>query len=250
MYYLIYFFQNIWNYIFQLIFKKQSKAIENTNSLIDLSKKYFEKQKYSFIDLLKTKQPYNENIDSIFYNKEKYKKIFQEENNEIEQKWKTRILFENTPRGNIILHYNPYKLAFSYYCDQNVSYEILNAIAMKYVKLYRCIDFFMDEIVLCDHYTSPLIQIHMKEEAKEKKNNIPDVKNGPFIKTRPKPNKTSENTSAPKKQLLNRNCFQFLGKISNFTFLQIQKKKQIATGFRSPLLENLSYKDYKRLLST
>ena len=62
MYYLIYFFQNIWNYIFQLIFKKQSKAIENTISLFDLSKKYFEKQKYSFIDLLKTKQHYNANI--------------------------------------------------------------------------------------------------------------------------------------------------------------------------------------------
>jgi hypothetical protein len=243
MYYFIYFFKNLWNYILQFFSKKQ-QAIEN----IDLSKKYLEKQKNSFIELLKTQEKYNENIDSIFYDKEKYKETFQEENNIIEKKWKTRILFENTPRGNIVIHYNPYKMAFSYYCDQNVSYEILNAISMKYVKHYRCIDFFMDEIVLHDHYASPLIKIHRKEETKEKKN-IPDVKKGPFIKTKPKPNKTSEHENIPKKQLLNRNCFQFLGKISNFSFLQIQKK-QFATGFRTPLLENLSYKDYKRLLST
>jgi hypothetical protein len=248
MYYLFYFFQNIWNYVLQFFLKKQ-KAIENTNSPLDSTKIYVEKHKNSFIDLLKTQTKYNENVDDVFYNKEKYKETFQEENNEIEKKWKTRIIFENTPRGNVILHYNPYKMAFSYYCDQSVSYDILNAISMKYVKLYRCMDFFMDEIILSEHYTSPLIKIHVKEEPKEKKN-IPDVKNGPFIKTKPKPTKNEDapTSSAPKKQLLNRNCFQYLGKISNFTFLQLHKKKQI--GFRSPLIEKLSYKDYKRLLST
>ena len=229
-----------------MLFKKQQKQIENK---ADLYKIYIETQKREFINILKNDQSYNnENIDSIFYNKEKYKETFEKENNEIEQKWKTRILFENTTRGNIVLHYNPYKLGFSYYSDQNVSYEILNAIAMKYVKIFKCLDFFMDEIVLSKDYISPLIQLHIKEEVKDKKN-IPDVKKGPFIRPKPKPTKTNKDVMLSKNQFLNRNCFQFLGKISNFNFLQSYKNNK-PIGFRSPLIENLSYKDYKRLLST
>lgn len=259
MYYLIYFFKILWDYIFQIHFQKETKAIKNviTDEYTSLSKKYTETQKQGFLEAIKTQSTYNENINAIFYDKEDYKEIFREENNEIEKIWRTRILFETTPRSNnIIFHYNPYKMAFSYYCDQSVAYDILNAIAMKYVKIFRCVDFFMDEIVFHQQYTSPFIQIHMKEEPKEKKN-IPDVKNGPFIKSKPKQsnNKNSREGDKLKKQVLNRNCFQYLGKISNFHFLQQSHRtnknnnKQL-NGFRSPLIENLTYKDYKRLLST
>jgi hypothetical protein len=61
-----------------------------------------------------------------------------ESNTELEKMWRTRILFENTPRGNVIMFYDPYKLGFSFYCDQKIiSYDILNAIATKYVRMFR-----------------------------------------------------------------------------------------------------------------
>ena len=57
-----------------------------------------------------------------------------------------RVLIEATPRGNVIMFYNPYKLGFSYYSDSTgIPYPILNAVAMKYVTVFYCRNFFVDE---------------------------------------------------------------------------------------------------------
>jgi len=130
---------------------------------------------------------HNQNIVSVFYNKKEFgetvatannvletewrTRILMEStetvataNNVLETEWRTRILMESTPRGNIIMYFDAYKLGFAYYCDQNViSYDILNAMAMKYVSVYKCRDFFMDETFVC----SPLIKIHLLEEPKK-----------------------------------------------------------------------------------
>ena len=88
----------------------------------------------------------NSNIDSVFYVKQDYLEAIKDENNELEQKWKQRILMEFVPgRGNVIMYYNPYKGGFAYYSDQTMPYAYLNAIAMKYAIMYRCRDFFLYE---------------------------------------------------------------------------------------------------------
>jgi hypothetical protein len=38
-------------------------------------------------------------------------------NNNLEKKWKSRVLFESTPRGNIIMMYDTYVEAFVYYVE-------------------------------------------------------------------------------------------------------------------------------------
>jgi hypothetical protein len=108
-------------------------------------------------------------VETVFSDKKEFTEYMKTQNNEIETIWKTRILMENYSRGNIIMFYDAYKLGFSYYCDQNVvSYDILNAIAMKYVMTYQCLPFFIDETVLPEDYNLEL-KIHYVEDKKEKR---------------------------------------------------------------------------------
>jgi len=145
--------------------KENEKLME---SFLDIDKKYIDPLKTRFSKTFEnTIIEYNSNIEPIFYKKKDFLTALQEVDNKYEPIWKTRILFESTPRGNIILFYDAYKLGFSFYCDQKtISYDILNAAAMKYVMLYRCRDFFIDESYVPKQFISPLIDIHYKEEKK------------------------------------------------------------------------------------
>ena len=129
---------------------------------------------------------YNSNIDPIFYNKDEYKKMMTVFNNDLEREWKTRILFESTPRGNILMFYDTYKQGFSYYCDSNsMPYYLLNAVAMKYVMVFYCLDFFVDNNVTEKYIDSPLVAIYSVEEKKKEditKKLVYTNKNAPFIK--------------------------------------------------------------------
>jgi len=208
----------------------------------------------------------------------------QTSDNELEKIWKTRIIFENTPRGNVILFYDAYKQGFSYYCDQKtISYDLLNAAAMKYVSIYRCLHFFIDETIVPDKYKSPFIKLYFTEETKntlvhKNTNTFAHMRNygkeNPNAK-KPLPNKKNTLSTMFLKQLLPKekqnvsvlepepdkikNKFMYLGKINNFKLLQsLPKKRKILAKFKSPLLENIkldsyvqretmSFKDFKKL---
>jgi len=145
-------------------------------------------------------------------------------NTNIEKTWKSRIQITSTPRGNIIMFYDAYKLGFSYYCDQNVvSYDILNAVAMKYVMLYNCAHFFIDEVVLPDNIDCPL-NIHY----------ILDNKSIAKINTFKQINKK---LIEQKKDIL-RNKFIYLGTLRNFSICQKTQPEHI--GFNSSLLDGLT----------
>jgi hypothetical protein len=226
----------------------------------------------------------NKNIDKIFYDKKELLEILVDQNNELEKLWKSRILFENTPRGNIIMYYDAFKQGFAYYSDMTgIPYNILNAVAMRYVILYRCRDFFVDTEYVDEQKESPLIKLYLEYEKSLEKKSEPDdnIKktDGPFAKlknykvnpvdtlTKKEDNKVkSENNKVksddvkktPEKEY-NRNIFLQLGKISNFNILQKQPKKNKLNGFRSKLLDGvesesnlqnevMSYSKYKELL--
>jgi hypothetical protein len=216
----------------------------------------------------------NQNIEAFYYDKVQYKQVFENPKNEYEMIWKRRILYMTTPAGNIAMVYDPFKLGFSYYADQSyVKYNILNAMAMKYVIIFRCLDFFMDEYIT--KTPSPLIKIHFIEDkktdvskpnynatqlaktdkspfAKFKKTaiNLPPILRNKFIPT-PQQKELNED--------LNRNKFLYLGKIRNFEFIQpIPKTNRRMPHFQSNLLtgieknasiqgECLSYKDYIKM---
>jgi hypothetical protein len=138
-------------------------------------------------------QNFSSNIDAVFYNKKELNKTLLVENNHLEKEWKTRIMIDSTPRGNLIMFYDVYKQGFAYYSDQNsMPYSVLNGSAMKYVVMFGCRDFYMDENFLPDGTSSPLAKIFLEDDKPESgdgtaanKKTKPekiDTKSGPFAK--------------------------------------------------------------------
>lgn len=236
---------------------------------------YCENHLRRFLGSFETEKEWNSTIDAVFYEKEKYLELLKDEDNELEKEWKKRILIEYTPRGNIFMYYDPYKLGFSYYCDQYVPYNILNVVAMKYVLKFNCRDFFIDEHVVPESSPSPLLGLLVEEKkAKEMKEEIDSniknrLRNAPFAKFKnynrassganeePSKKEGSENVPSVEKQK-ERNRFINLGKTTNFTILQpcIKKKNRYNNMFKSKLATSLfdnssvqkeifSYRDFK-----
>ena len=276
----VYFFFN------NLIFGSQTiKRVVDSPETILYNRELVRFTKYIETDLYEK----NQNIDVFFYDKVKYKAIFENVENDYEAIWKRKILYMTTPMGNIAMYYDPYKLGFSYYSDQSyIKYDILNAVAMKYVIIFRCFDFFMDERIT--KIPSPLIKIHLIEEKKidaSKPNynaiQVAKTDKSPFVKFR-KPivstilqnNKGTtvstkkENSTFLSREPLppileknfNRNKFIYLGKMHNCQFIiPVPKLKKQFVNYKSDLLDGLeknasvqseclSYRDYIKMRST
>jgi len=203
---------------------------------------------------------FNQNIESVFYNRKMYEQLMVSEN-EIERIWKQRILMENTPRGTIIMYFNAYKRGFAYYSDQTIPYSLINAVAMKYVLTYFCRDFFIDEIETKDLILSPFIELYEKDafqKKQEKSEKGIDIKSGPFLKSKNfvqknqlqaganvvsniGSNKTNTNTEPVKEYVKNR--FIYEGKICNFTILQKYKIPLVTTKKKTSAIK---YSDFKQ----
>ena len=273
---------------FQLYYLFVPRQIaKKKETILDASTKYIEKQKSMFLSKfsLPIIDDLYSNIDDVFYSKADFQEMIKNMDNSLEKKWKTRILFESTPRGNIMMYYDSYKLGFAYSTDSTgIPYPILNAVAMKYVTVYRCFDFFMDDEITPEDKPSKLIKIHFQEDKKESVKNTKDdvvsdsklpkplkIDNSAFAKFKNYSKKTEKPTdnnekkptdagSEPKKEYV-RNKFISLGKLMNIDFIQPISTKNSRysslNGFHSKLLDNLntettlqkqvlSYKDFKK----
>lgn len=234
-YYLWYFYMYCCFRIRQMFRKPQIKI-----NLKQALEKYSDKMKNKFFLTFENetvKKTINENIDSIFYNKEEFEKIILT-NNKYEEKWKQNILFKSIPREdgkyiNIIMFYDVYKSGFSYFCDENsVSYNVLNNAAMQYVLTFHCRDFFIDESLFLGK-TYDLSPFTPKREILGK--NIPKhvIHN-------------SSKSKVFKDYINSKNKFIYLGKISNFIFLKntnIKKKHQLQQS------SSFNYKQFKNIFN-
>lgn len=223
----------------------------------------------------------NVNTDPEFYDTELYKKALTDPENHLEKKWSRNILYSNSPRGNIVMFYDAYKKGFAYYCDtQSVSTNILNALAMKYVMVFRCRDLFMDNKLTPEECDSPLISLQIEEEKveKEKKkeslNNInPDLlKKAPFAKLKKYQNASSSMNDKNEKEKEKEephytNKFIYLGKIVNFCFIQKTQRKKVTSIASSVVFQGskfeglfnqehqlqkdvMSYKEFKKAMES
>lgn len=283
--YIVHFFLKMGRYLRFYTGEPATSVISIT--YLDKDMKYIEPLKTRFVNNISggTKGK-NTNIVPVFYNKKEFAEIVASAENPLEKEWRTRILFENTPRGNVIMYFDAYKLGFAYYCDQSVvSYDILNAMAMKYVTVFNCRDFFMDETYCC----SPLIKVHLLEEPKKPVDlsggkvviggSNGSTQKSPFAKLRnyakePKDTNTKdtdkntdkdkgkENDKCKEKEKeKNKNKFLYLGKMNNFKILQgLPKKRKVLARFTSPLMEGIktdalnvqrervSYSEFKKMI--
>lgn len=240
-----FFFSNIYH-AWTNLFKKKQIKLPVVDPIID----YIEKQQ-TMLTKHADKTLLNQHIDPVFYSKKDFQFMLCDSKNRHETLWKTRILFTATPRGNIIMYYDVYKLGFAYYSDtQSIPYAILNATAMKYVRQFQCLDFFMDDRVFPEFHVSPLISILLAEEKKNvenknetSKNGVP--KQGPFAKLKTYSKKTGEepetkSTDGIVPKIYTTNRFICLGKIYNFKLLQHppEFKKFVVKEYTSKLFDN------------
>lgn len=166
---------------------------------------------------------WNENIDN---------NLTSDEKGIAEKKWKSRVMTNYTPRGNVLMMYDIYTEAFIYYADNSgIHYSTLNAMAMIYALRFRCRDFFVDEDYIPDeNLPSQIVRFHEMErkENDDKTNFVKDLIHenaSPFAKL--KSRAQSNEISLPTKTTM-RNRFIYQGKIRNFDFTQkcgIDKKK-------------------------
>lgn len=277
-------FLSILHKIITFLFETNS---ERAVSVYTIEGLFLEDQHLRFLETYdsgKNDKDANANVDPEFYDTELYKKTLADADNELEKKWKRNILYSNTPRGNIVMHYDVYKKGFVYYCDtQSVSANILNALAMKYVMAFRCRDLFIDNKLTPDERDSPLIQLQINEENAEKekkKENVsainPDLlKNAPFAKlkkynTNPTTNANkseNKNSEKEKEKPHHTNKFIYLGKILNFSFIQKVPRKKISSVASSAVFQGskydaifgqehelqkdvMSYKDFKKAMES
>jgi len=190
---------------------------------------------------------------------------------------------------------NYHKCRFTYYTKNVNDLERYKnkgnyAAAMKYVTLFRCRDFFIDETITPPEKSSPFVKLYFTEEKKEAKEaketkeaKEAKIENSPFAKFRnyakENPNEKTgtsgtygnvskmvtqkdEKTTDEKEPEKMKNKFLYLGKINNFTMTQfVEKKRKVLAKFTSPLLENIkidanvqkeqiSYKDFKKYMNT
>ena len=248
---LLFFFYYIYHHYY-------SKVVE-TEAIIDPMVEYINKNKNAFLKTYEKDKNMSENIEPLFYNKKDYTAFMKTDKNEIELAWKTRILHENTPKGPIVMFYDAYKQAFTYYTDQtSMPITVLNAVAMKYVTRFMCRDFYYDEQTLkikkektkkdkiekeddeeeeeeeeefiLNTYLSPLIKIHNEKEETDETKKLKNLLNtAPFARLKSnkmvnddKSNNDKSNNDKKKKKTkeINANKFVSLGKMYNFNILQ------------------------------
>jgi len=276
----IYMYYSIVYFFLRIAFLMGLYVPKKIETFLDLDQKYILPLKTRFLELYNNvdNKQRNSNIELTFYDKKEFSTCVMEIDNQLEKIWRSRIIFENTPRGNVIMFYDAYKLGFSFFCDQNVvSYDILNGVAMKYVRIFNCCDFFIDESITPINQSSPFIKLHFLEDEKKNKpgslNNNGIDGNSAFVKLRNYSKENSEKKQAvitrgaedikdsffsqlfpsinnskndvsdisdkriPEKM---KNKFVYLGKIHNFKMTQpVPKKNRVLMNFTSSLMENI-----------
>ena len=221
-------------------------------------KKYIQKQTMLFESFCEN-DSINNNINEIFYNKESYNEAMKDNNNTLEPYWKSNILMDTLYRDDdvpvmTIMYYDVYKQGFCYVTDDNkLSYKSLNAMAMKYVKTFCCMDFYFDEKTLINNNRDlPTLKSIFFDEDKNDKNKRDsetkeqsyDDNNDVYVKLKPVSNNKKE------KQYF-KNKFIYGGKILDFQFLKKSNVKKIAKNdgniFDKLFTDNMSYSDWKKM---
>ena len=241
-------------------------------TITSLSDDYIKLQTSKFLQSYEnpTTDMFSMNIEKCFYNPKLHALAIEDADNELEKTWKRRIMFETTPRGNIIMHYDAYKQGFVYYGDNsNIPYYVINAAVMKYVLMFRCRDFFIDDKITPENMHSPLLDIHNKPDTPPETDTItsatdvkpsetPVLKSSAFAKLKSyntvsgklnidnskkqvveRSSKDDEKKeSESEEKIYTRNKIIYSGKISNFKLLQTPKLvKRVA--FSSALVDGL-----------
>ena len=259
----IFFYMYIRIYYLFIVIRNKLIPPPKQPAVVDPIEEYTKPKKAKLLLTYESDINMNANIDPNIYDKKTFSELMKHESNDTERLWKTRILYDSTPRGPIMMYYDMYRQGFTYYAEQNsIPYSVLNAMAMKYVTTFFCRDLFFDESTITEERMSPLYKVFNVDEkkVKTKTENVSNEKN-PFAKLKnykmepqSKDNVKGKNTDEKKKDDENKkeenerpkikNKFISLGKTYNFSIIQRMPKVQVnkPTSYDGMF----SYKDFKQ----
>lgn len=214
--------------------------------IAEYGKKYKDKLLLSYRE--EAVDDWNLNIDPFIRDPLQLTEVLKDPDNAYEKKWRSSILIENTPRGNVIMFYDIYKRSFSYYSDTAMPYEIMNAVAMKYVILFRCRDFFVDSQFVPKPPQNDADGITAVEPTPDTKIKLDKHA---FAKFKTYNNATKKTGILPEDdKVINR--FLHLGASRNWTPIYTKAKANPINGFKTDMIPDtnnnkLSYLDYKNM---
>tara|TARA_R110002153_G_scaffold201444_1_gene354682 strand:+ start:372 stop:1088 length:717 start_codon:yes stop_codon:yes gene_type:complete len=203
----------------QLYLKYTKKNISNEDDESDESKEipysyqyYEEFEKFPVIELSK------ERIKSLLNN----------------------VLFETTPKGNVIMYYDYDKESFNYYCDvKDISYLYLETVVRKYAINFNCKKLVVNIQKEIENATNKI------KESEIKDNDVVKKDTGVFASFKSYNRKGTGGSKNPKKKYIVcefANRYSYCGKVSEYSFL---KKEDYKVEKHQ---DKMDYKTFKKLM--
>ena len=165
---------------------------------------------------------------------------------------KNSVVYENTPKGNVIMRYSYDDEVFEYWCDnKTLLYKDLDVVARKYVIVYSCKDLYIDRFELqkqkfIEARNKYLAEIKGRKEEEIKEDNKEDSL---FIKSKMQKAKEN-NTNYMDGNLVNINKLTTVEKansfkrLGNFNECTVWKPEANKTQVKEPI-SNLSFSAFK-----
>ena len=163
---------------------------------------------------------------------------------------KKSVLYEDTPRGRVILYYDFEKESFVYYCDtKDIPYSFLESVARKYVTINNCRKIMVDmkeELKLAEDKIAQekIVNVRQSRQINMESNKGTNDMFASFKSYNRKGSGGSNSNTLNKKFILcgNANRYSYLGKISDYSFLD-------KTGYQplQKIEEVMDYASFKKM---
>ena len=150
------------------------------------------------------------------------------------------VLFETTPKGNVIMYYDYDKESFNYYCDvKDISYLYLETVVRKYAINFNCKKLVVNIQKEIENATNKIKESEIKENSVVKKDT------GVFASFKSYNRKGTGGSKNPKKKYIVcefANRYSYCGKVSEYSFL---KKEDYKVEKHQ---DKMDYKTFKKLM--
>lgn len=162
------------------------------------------------------------------------------------------VLFESTPKGNVIMYYDYTTESFIYYCDVTLSFKYLETVVRKYAIIFNCKKLVVDSEKQIKNatikYNELISNVNIKNTDNKVANNIVvhNSDSSIFASFKSYNRKGSGGSKNLKKkyivcELANR--YSFRGKIDNYNFLKKNEYKN------ENIQSKMDYKTFKTFIS-
>jgi hypothetical protein len=218
----------------------------------------FNVQKYFSSKVKNNDTDNNKSSKDDDYINQYYDKFNALESNDIDEeqvkKLKNSSIYEFTPKGSVLMHYDFEKESFVYYCNtKDIPYRFLETVARKYVTVNNCKKIMVDmNKELKDAVET--FKYNTNNKTKSVANNTNNISNNnkkevftTFKNYNRLGNGGSKSTTLNKKFILpqNANRYSYSGKIKDFSFLN-----KNGCNDMEPAKKKMDYAAFKKLMNT